>query len=85
MVTGASVQCSKDALRLTRLYPGILYSSAGKNIEQISHLIYITYSVILQLKGIHPHDAKTWTDEDPNCYEVIKELARYKYQFLFKS
>lgn len=30
MVTGASVQCSKEALRLTRLYPGILYSSAGE-------------------------------------------------------
>ena len=29
MVTGASVQCSKEALRLTRLYPGMLYSSAG--------------------------------------------------------
>lgn len=22
--------------------------------------------------GVHPHDAKTWTDD---CYEVIKELA----------
>nr|CAG4644879.1 EOG090X080R [Leptodora kindtii] len=50
MVTGASVQCSRDALRLTRLYPGTLYSSAG----------------------VHPHDAKTWTDD---CYETIKELA----------
>nr|CAG4650241.1 EOG090X080R [Sida crystallina] len=50
MVTGASVQCSKEALRLTRLYPGTLYSSAG----------------------IHPHDAKTWTDD---CYEIIRELA----------
>nr|CAG4637855.1 EOG090X080R [Chydorus sphaericus] len=50
MVTGASVQCSKEALRLTRLYPGMLYSSAG----------------------IHPHDAKTWTDD---CYDIIKELA----------
>lgn len=29
MVTGASVQCSKEALRLTRLYPGMLYSTAG--------------------------------------------------------
>lgn len=29
MVTGASVQGSKDALRLTRLYPGSLYSTAG--------------------------------------------------------
>nr|CAG4640953.1 EOG090X080R [Eulimnadia texana] len=50
MVTGASIQCSKDALRLTRLYPGTLYSTAG----------------------VHPHDAKTWTDD---CYDVIKELA----------
>ena len=29
MVTGASIQCSKEALRLTRLYPGTLYSTAG--------------------------------------------------------
>nr|CAG4648711.1 EOG090X080R [Polyphemus pediculus] len=50
MVTGASVQCSKDALRLTRLYPGTIYSTAG----------------------IHPHDAKTWTDES---YNAIREIA----------
>ncbi len=29
MVTGASIQCSREALRLTRLYPGTLYCSAG--------------------------------------------------------
>lgn len=29
MVTGTSVQGSKDALRLTRLFPGTLYSTAG--------------------------------------------------------
>ena len=29
MVTGTSVQGSKDALRLSRLYPGVLYSTAG--------------------------------------------------------
>ncbi|KAB7504387.1 3'-5' ssDNA/RNA exonuclease TatD, partial [Armadillidium nasatum] len=29
MVTGISIQSSKDALRLTRLFPGILYSTAG--------------------------------------------------------
>ena len=29
MVTGTSVQGSKDALRLSRLYPGTLYSTAG--------------------------------------------------------
>ena len=30
MVTGTSVQGSKDALRLSRLYPGMLYATAGK-------------------------------------------------------
>jgi len=29
MVTGTSVQASKDALRLSRLYPGTLYATAG--------------------------------------------------------
>lgn len=30
MVTGTSVRTSKEALRLTRIYPGTLYSTAGK-------------------------------------------------------
>lgn len=30
MVTGTSVKTSKEALRLTRIYPGTLYSTAGK-------------------------------------------------------
>ena len=30
MVTGTSLQSSRDALRLSRLYPGILYATAGK-------------------------------------------------------
>ena len=29
MVTGTSMQASKDALRLSRLYPGSLYATAG--------------------------------------------------------
>lgn len=29
MVPGASVRNSKEALRLTRIYPGIIYSTAG--------------------------------------------------------
>ena len=29
MVTGTSVQSSRDALRLSRLYPGALYATAG--------------------------------------------------------
>lgn len=30
MVPGTSVKSSKEALRLSRLYPGIIYSTAGK-------------------------------------------------------
>lgn len=40
MVTGTSLHSTKEALRLSRIYPGSLYSTAG----------------------IHPHDAKSWTD-----------------------
>ena len=29
MVTGTSIQSSRDALRLSRLYPGVLYATAG--------------------------------------------------------
>lgn len=29
MVPGTSVKSSKEALRLTRLYPGTIYSTAG--------------------------------------------------------
>ncbi|CAH1954615.1 unnamed protein product [Acanthoscelides obtectus] len=41
MVTGTSLKGSKESLRLTRIYPNTLYSTAG----------------------IHPHDAKSYTDE----------------------
>ncbi|KAF2897755.1 hypothetical protein ILUMI_08418 [Ignelater luminosus] len=51
MVTGTSVKTSKEALRLTRIYPGILYSTAG----------------------IHPHDAKSYTDES---WEELRSLAQ---------
>ncbi|XP_046740812.1 3'-5' ssDNA/RNA exonuclease TatD [Diprion similis] len=47
MVTGASIRSSKEALRLTRIYPGTLYSTAG----------------------VHPHDAKSWEDD-----ETLQEL-----------
>ena len=31
MVTGTSLHSTKEALRLTRLYPGTLYSTAGND------------------------------------------------------
>jgi len=52
MVTGTSVQGSKDALRLSRLYPGTLYATAG----------------------VHPHDAKSWGDEDQDTLSILKDL-----------
>lgn len=36
MVTGTSVRNSKEALRLTRLYPGTIYSTAGELIHYLS-------------------------------------------------
>jgi hypothetical protein len=30
MVTGASLRTSREALRLTRIYPGTVYSTAGR-------------------------------------------------------
>lgn len=51
MVTGTSVKTSKEALRLTRIFPGTLYSTAG----------------------IHPHDAKSYTDES---WEDLKTVAK---------
>lgn len=51
MVTGTSVKSSKESLRLTRIYPSILYSTAG----------------------IHPHDAKSYTDES---WEELKSIAQ---------
>ncbi|KAJ8972881.1 hypothetical protein NQ317_015786 [Molorchus minor] len=50
MVTGTSVKGSKEALRLSRIYPDTLYSTAG----------------------IHPHDAKSYTDES---WEELRRLA----------
>lgn len=50
MVTGASLRTSREALRLTRIYPGTLYSTAG----------------------IHPHDAKSWTE---GYLEDLREVA----------
>lgn len=51
MVTGTSVKSSKESLRLTRIYPGTLYSTAG----------------------IHPHDAKSYTDES---WDELRAIAQ---------
>ena len=54
MVTGTSIQSSKDALRLSRLYPGALYATAG----------------------VHPHDAKSWNEDEEDTLAVLKDLIK---------
>ena len=71
MVTGTSLHSTKEALRLTRLYPGTLYSTAGESIEWLTP--WHDINLVFTHPGIHPHDAKSW-DED-TCQE-IKEAAR---------
>lgn len=66
MVTGTSVKTSKEALRLTRIYPGTLYSTAGWICA-----LDTTFSNPLIL-GIHPHDAKSYTEES---WEDLKAVA----------
>ena len=71
MVTGTSIHSTKEALRLTRLYPGTLYSTAGQSLTFIAQ---DSAYVGIIITGIHPHDAKSWDDD--TCTE-IKEAARY--------
>lgn len=70
MVTGTSVKCSKEALRLTRIYPGTLYSTAGIKPSTKSYIKRLKYCFY---KGIHPHDAKSYTEEG---WEELKEVAK---------
>ena len=58
MVTGTSIQASKDALRLSRLYPGTLYATAG----------------------IHPHDAKSWNEDEDDTLSLLKgNIENFRY------
>merc|ERR1712223_367020 len=58
MVTGTSIQASKDALRLSRLYPGTLYATAG----------------------IHPHDAKSWNEDEDDPLSLLKgNIENFRY------
>lgn len=69
MVTGTSVKSSKEALRLTRIYPGVLYSTAGNKCFFRRKTCLIPYFHL----GIHPHDAKSYTEES---WEELKTIAR---------
>lgn len=75
MVTGTSVKASKEALRLTRIYPNVVYSTAGKHKAKYYFLVSISASELkhsFDFIGIHPHDAKSYTDES---WEELKCIA----------
>lgn len=74
MVPGTSVKSSKEALRLTRLYPGMIYSTAGKYKYYIVQNIYFLIIFFLFL-GIHPHDSKSIIEE-PNSWFDFEAIAQ---------
>ena len=57
MATGTSLTSSRDALRLSRLYPGVLYATAGQinNLSIKQNIIYnhIFIIKIFSLTKIH--------------------------------
>lgn len=69
MVPGASVRSSKEALRLTRIYPGIIYSVSWIRCGNIN-----PHSSPFQTAGIHPHDSKSIV-EDPESWVDFMEIA----------
>ena len=46
MVTGTSLTSSRDALRLSRLYPGVLYATTGKH----KYYLYINTNQVYYTK-----------------------------------
>ena len=55
MATGTSLTSSRDALRLSRLYPGVLYATAGQinNLSIKQNIIYIIGIKIFSLTKIN--------------------------------
>ncbi|KAA0201888.1 hypothetical protein HAZT_HAZT000262 [Hyalella azteca] len=63
IVPGTTVHSSKEALRLTHLYPGVLYSTAGKCFFFFVFGKYHIEIICNINTGVHPHEAKTWGDD----------------------
>ena len=49
MVTGTSLHSTKEALRLTRLYPDVLYSTAGIKTTQATLELFQSLSLIINI------------------------------------
>lgn len=74
MVPGTSVKSSKEALRLTRLYPGAIYSTAGMiRIDYVWRCVGVNDSVYSGA-GIHPHDSKSIVEE-PESWKEYESIA----------
>lgn len=77
MVPGTSVKSSKEALRLTRLYPGTIYSTAGSIYIVIFRVLENNWSSItffICYLGIHPHDSKSIIEE-PDSWPEYESIS----------
>lgn len=71
MVPGTSVKSSKEALRLTRLYPGAIYSTAGMCEWSFEAWCFVTFTN--KIIALHYRYSSTWCEID--CRRT-RELAR---------
>lgn len=81
MVPGTSVKSSKEALRLTRLYPGSIYSTAGSyfwmNFRwncQYKKFHILNFNRSFLWSGIHPLDSKS-VIEEPDSWTEYESIA----------
>lgn len=68
MVTGTSLKSSKSALALAKKHPGFLYATVGKDVQWN----YWNGCNNFEFLGVHPHDAKEFTD---STLSELEELA----------
>ena len=67
MVTGTSLQASKDALRLTRLYPSVLYATAGKKKKEQKVSLFHIFQVVY---------AQTWVGADVLFFLLLEKVKK---------
>lgn len=75
MVPGTSVKSSREALRLTRLYPGTIYSTAGKNENGWDYKLRMWLIWNIYFTGIHPLDSKSVIEEPESWKEYEETIA----------
>jgi Tat protein secretion system quality control protein TatD with DNase activity len=68
IVHGSNIKNCKEALRLTRIYPGIIYSSAGLHPMDSKNVI---------------DDPNSWSDFEDISKQIGMFIIRTKWNFIF--